>query len=76
MLLSLESQGCPHVFVLTALTIICYVYFLEGYVGDTLNVYTSLNKNLNIVFERPFSEEFMKFCLERFEVGIWSSAME
>ncbi|KAK7378735.1 hypothetical protein VNO80_04182 [Phaseolus coccineus] len=29
-----------------------------------------------LVFRRPFSGEFMKFCLERFEVGIWSSAME
>ncbi|XP_050910458.1 uncharacterized protein LOC127125701 isoform X1 [Lathyrus oleraceus] len=29
-----------------------------------------------LLFKRPFSEEFMKFCLERFEVGIWSSAME
>ncbi|XP_047169592.1 uncharacterized protein LOC124838116 [Vigna umbellata] len=29
-----------------------------------------------LVFKRPFCEEFMKFCLERFEVGIWSSAME
>ncbi|XP_027349192.1 uncharacterized protein LOC113860861 [Abrus precatorius] len=28
-----------------------------------------------LVFKRPFSEEFMKFCLERFEVGIWSSAI-
>ncbi|CAJ2632438.1 unnamed protein product [Trifolium pratense] len=27
-----------------------------------------------LIFKRPFSEEFMKFCLERFEVGIWSSA--
>ncbi|WJX79422.1 hypothetical protein P8452_62542 [Trifolium repens] len=32
-------------------------------------------KRLNFLFfKRPFSEEFMKFCLERFEVGIWSSA--
>ncbi|KAJ7976044.1 NLI interacting factor-like phosphatase [Quillaja saponaria] len=30
----------------------------------------------HLVFKRPFSEEFMKFCFERFEVGIWSSAME
>ncbi|EFH55874.1 NLI interacting factor family protein [Arabidopsis lyrata subsp. lyrata] len=30
----------------------------------------------NLVYKRPFSEEFMKFCLERFEVGIWSSACE
>uniref|UniRef100_K4CQS6 Mitochondrial import inner membrane translocase subunit TIM50 n=1 Tax=Solanum lycopersicum TaxID=4081 RepID=K4CQS6_SOLLC len=28
------------------------------------------------VFKRPFCEPFLKFCLERFEVGIWSSAME
>ncbi|KAG7638716.1 FCP1 homology domain [Arabidopsis thaliana x Arabidopsis arenosa] len=30
----------------------------------------------NLVYKRPFAEEFMKFCLERFEVGIWSSACE
>ncbi|XP_014495016.1 uncharacterized protein LOC106756932 [Vigna radiata var. radiata] len=29
-----------------------------------------------LVFKRPFCEEFIKFCLERFEVGIWSSAKE
>ncbi|TKY55835.1 FCP1 likey domain-containing protein [Spatholobus suberectus] len=29
-----------------------------------------------LAFKRPSSEEFMKFCLERFEVGIWSSAKE
>jgi NADH:ubiquinone oxidoreductase subunit B-like Fe-S oxidoreductase len=29
-----------------------------------------------LVYKRPFAEEFMKFCLERFEVGIWSSACE
>lgn len=28
------------------------------------------------VYKRPFAGEFMKFCLERFEVGIWSSANE
>ncbi|XP_027916026.1 uncharacterized protein LOC114175473 [Vigna unguiculata] len=27
-------------------------------------------------FKRPFCEEFMKFCMERFEVGIWSSTKE
>ncbi|CAL9235765.1 unnamed protein product [Arabidopsis halleri] len=30
----------------------------------------------NLVYKRPFAEAFMKFCLERFEVGIWSSACE
>ncbi|CAA3014694.1 Hypothetical predicted protein [Olea europaea subsp. europaea] len=29
-----------------------------------------------LVFKRPFCTEFMQFCLERFEVGIWSSATE
>jgi hypothetical protein len=32
--------------------------------------------NCDSVYKREFSEEFMKFCLERFEVGLWSSAME
>ncbi|KZV48935.1 hypothetical protein F511_09531, partial [Dorcoceras hygrometricum] len=26
------------------------------------------------VFKRPFCTEFLKFCFERFEVGLWSSA--
>ncbi|KAG2326619.1 hypothetical protein Bca52824_009347 [Brassica carinata] len=30
----------------------------------------------NLVYKRPFAEDFMKFVLERFEVGIWSSACE
>ncbi|KAJ0027187.1 hypothetical protein Pint_35856 [Pistacia integerrima] len=29
-----------------------------------------------IVYKRPYCTDFMKFCLERFEVGIWSSARE
>ncbi|KAI8563157.1 hypothetical protein RHMOL_Rhmol03G0090900 [Rhododendron molle] len=29
-----------------------------------------------LVFNRPFCNEFLKFCLERFDVGIWSSARE
>ncbi|KAL9235667.1 hypothetical protein vseg_010409 [Gypsophila vaccaria] len=27
-----------------------------------------------VVYKRPFLDKFLKFCLERFEVGIWSSA--
>ncbi|XP_021908778.1 uncharacterized protein LOC110822858 [Carica papaya] len=30
----------------------------------------------HLVFKRPFCDEFMRFCFERFEVGIWSSALE
>ncbi|KAH7512095.1 hypothetical protein FEM48_Zijuj12G0054100 [Ziziphus jujuba var. spinosa] len=29
-----------------------------------------------LVYKRPYLDQFMTFCLERFEVGIWSSAME
>ncbi|KAJ9559172.1 hypothetical protein OSB04_013786 [Centaurea solstitialis] len=29
-----------------------------------------------MIYKRPFCEEFLKFCFERFEVGMWSSAME
>nr|XP_016432852.1 PREDICTED: uncharacterized protein LOC107759423 [Nicotiana tabacum] len=28
------------------------------------------------IFKRPFCDQFLKFCLERFEVGLWSSARE
>ncbi|KAL0410039.1 UNVERIFIED_CONTAM: hypothetical protein Slati_3593600 [Sesamum latifolium] len=28
-----------------------------------------------LVFKRPFCTEFLKFCFERFEVGLWSSAV-
>ncbi|KAJ6892671.1 hypothetical protein NC651_025776 [Populus alba x Populus x berolinensis] len=28
------------------------------------------------VYKRPFCDDFVKFCFERFEVGIWSSARE
>ncbi|KAI3826146.1 hypothetical protein L1987_00191 [Smallanthus sonchifolius] len=29
-----------------------------------------------MIYKRPYCEGFLKFCFERFEVGIWSSAME
>ncbi|KAL4560419.1 hypothetical protein LXL04_032570 [Taraxacum kok-saghyz] len=28
------------------------------------------------IYKRPFCEDFLRFCFERFEVGLWSSAME
>ncbi|CAK7325164.1 unnamed protein product [Dovyalis caffra] len=28
------------------------------------------------VYKRPFCDDFVKFCFERFEVGIWSAARE
>ncbi|KAK6943967.1 FCP1 homology domain [Dillenia turbinata] len=30
----------------------------------------------HLVYKRPYCEGFVKFCFERFEVGIWSSAEE
>ncbi|XP_022846234.1 uncharacterized protein LOC111368974 [Olea europaea var. sylvestris] len=30
--------------------------------------------NKLLVFKRPFCTDFIKFCFERFEVGVWSSA--
>ncbi|XP_070037219.1 uncharacterized protein [Nicotiana tomentosiformis] len=29
-----------------------------------------------LVFKRPLCDQFLKFCLERFEVGLWSSARD
>ncbi|KAJ9559173.1 hypothetical protein OSB04_013787 [Centaurea solstitialis] len=29
-----------------------------------------------LIYKRAFCEDFLKFCFERFEVGLWSSAME
>ncbi|GAB2302137.1 hypothetical protein Dimus_036154 [Dionaea muscipula] len=26
-----------------------------------------------LIYKRPFCEEFMNFCLQRFEIGLWSS---
>ncbi|GKB93784.1 putative FCP1-like domain, HAD-like domain protein [Tanacetum coccineum] len=37
--------------------------------SEEVNAYTSL-------YKRPDCEEFLKFCFERFEVGLWSSARE
>ncbi|CAH1442078.1 unnamed protein product [Lactuca virosa] len=29
-----------------------------------------------LVYKRPYCEDFLKFCFERFEVGLWSSSIE
>lgn len=41
----------------------CHQYYLKV-------TYFSLQCS---VFKRPFCEEFLKFCFDKFEVGIWSS---
>ncbi|XVE61555.1 hypothetical protein DITRI_Ditri06bG0049900 [Diplodiscus trichospermus] len=35
-----------------------------------------LDRRPHAVYKRPYCEEFMKFCFERFEVGIWFFAKE
>ncbi|XP_042428101.1 uncharacterized protein LOC122015334 [Zingiber officinale] len=39
----------------------------------TQKSYTRVGENL--VLKRPFCEDFLKFCFERFNVGVWSSRM-
>ncbi|XP_069145150.1 uncharacterized protein [Solanum lycopersicum] len=44
---------------------------------STVRRYTpDLSHGNFLVFKRPYCDQFMKFCLERFEVGLWSSAMD
>lgn len=35
-----------------------------------------LSSHFLTVFKRPFCTDFLKFCFERFEVALWSSARE
>ncbi|KAG7021557.1 hypothetical protein SDJN02_15282, partial [Cucurbita argyrosperma subsp. argyrosperma] len=41
-------------------------YFPDGYTPDIVI-------SSKAVFKRPFCDDFLQFCFERFEVGIWSS---
>lgn len=41
-------------------------YFPDGYTPDFVI-------SRKAVFKRPFCDDFLQFCFERFEVGIWSS---
>ncbi|XP_034673321.1 uncharacterized protein LOC117904689 isoform X2 [Vitis riparia] len=41
-------------------------YFVEGYKPDIVVSRKS-------VFKRPFCDDFLQFCFERFDVGVWSS---
>lgn len=43
-------------------------HVLEGYTPDTIISGKS-------VFKRPFCDDFLEFCLARFNVGVWSSRM-
>jgi len=49
------------------------VMFLEGVLLRTRDLFDCLFSS-PAVYKRPFCEEFIRFCLENFTVGIWSSA--
>ncbi|XP_050229912.1 uncharacterized protein LOC126679018 isoform X2 [Mercurialis annua] len=43
---------------------------------DNVDAGDKADKQAVEVFRRPFCHDFLKFCFERFEVGIWSSRMK
>ncbi|CAN7089521.1 unnamed protein product [Brassica rapa subsp. narinosa] len=50
---------------------------LNGLLADIVSPLADCKADINIgrraIFRRPFCEEFLKFCFDKFEVGIWSS---
>ncbi|KAF8107304.1 hypothetical protein N665_0124s0095 [Sinapis alba] len=50
---------------------------LNGLLADIVSPLADCKADINIgrraIFKRPFCEEFLKFCFDNFEVGIWSS---
>ncbi|XP_010496711.1 PREDICTED: uncharacterized protein LOC104773758 [Camelina sativa] len=50
---------------------------LNGLLADVVSPLKDVKADINIgrraIFKRPFCEEFLKFCFDKFEVGIWSS---
>ncbi|KAL0717959.1 hypothetical protein Bca4012_067281 [Brassica carinata] len=50
---------------------------LNGLLADIVSPLAHCKPDINIgrraIFKRPFCEEFLKFCFDKFEVGIWSS---
>ncbi|KAJ4877816.1 hypothetical protein Rs2_42834 [Raphanus sativus] len=50
---------------------------LNGLLADIASPLAGCKADINIgrraIFKRPFCEDFLKFCFDKFEVGIWSS---
>lgn len=40
----------------------------------SLNTYSY--ESYHTVYKRPFCDEFLRFCVQRFEVALWSGALE
>ncbi|CAN8265874.1 unnamed protein product [Cochlearia groenlandica] len=50
---------------------------LNGLLADIVSLPVEYKADINIgrraIFKRPFCEDFLKFCFDKFDVGIWSS---
>jgi hypothetical protein len=50
---------------------------LNGLLADIVTPLKDVPADINIgrraIFKRPFCDEFLRFCFDKFEVGIWSS---
>ncbi|CAH8267198.1 unnamed protein product [Arabidopsis lyrata] len=50
---------------------------LNGLLADIVTPLKDVPADINIgrraIFKRPYCDEFLKFCFDKFEVGIWSS---
>ncbi|CAE6073799.1 unnamed protein product [Arabidopsis arenosa] len=50
---------------------------LNGLLADIVTPLKDVPGDINIgrraIFKRPYCDEFLKFCFDKFEVGIWSS---
>lgn len=72
--LSLGPDGSKKLLVLDLAGVLCDRVFHKNraYIPD--NRTPDDASGSFFVYKRPFCEEFVRFCLERFDVGIWSSA--
>ncbi|KAK3226721.1 hypothetical protein Dsin_006583 [Dipteronia sinensis] len=56
--------------------LLCHRVCRRKILTDPINRSSDASYGSIDVYKRPYCTDFIKFCLERFEVGIWSSARE
>ncbi|KAG6760529.1 hypothetical protein POTOM_037052 [Populus tomentosa] len=72
--LSLGPDGSKKLLVLDLAGVLCDRVFHKNRANIPDNRTPDDASGSFFVYKRPFCEEFVRFCLERFDVGIWSSA--
>lgn len=72
--LSLGPDGSKKLLVLDLAGVLCDRVFHKNRANIPDNRTPDAASGSFFVYKRPFCEEFVRFCLERFDVGIWSSA--